>query len=324
MTETAQHHLIDIHRDWTGLAPEARGATVAMGNFDGVHRGHRAVIDAARQARPEAPLGVVTFEPHPRDYFAAAAGKPAASFRLMNAPARAHRLARLGVRQLYELPFGPVLAGLDPEAFARDVLRDGLGVVHVAVGEDFRFGRARAGDAETLARLGAQMGFGVTVVPLTGLPGDEPASSTAIRAALAEGRPRDAEAMLGHWHRIEGPVLHGEKRGRELGYPTANMAVDGLLLPRLGVYAVLADVLSGPHRGSYRGVASLGVRPMFGENTPNLETHLFEFSGDLYGAEMSVALVDYLRPEARFDSLDALIAQMDADSAAARQALDAR
>jgi len=148
-------------------------------------------------------------------------------------------------------------------------------------------------------------------------------SSTNIRQALAEGRPRDAAAMLGHWHRIEGEVLHGEKRGRDLGYPTANMSVEGLHLPRLGVYAVLVDVLTGPHKGSYHGAASLGVRPMFGVNTPNLESFLFDFKGDLYGQHLSVALVDYLRPEMKFDGLPALIAQMDQDCERARTLLAA-
>ena len=312
-----QNPPMHIHRAWTGLPASARGATVAMGNFDGIHRGHRAVLDAARAARTDAPLGVVTFEPHPRQVFA----PDSPPFRLMDATARANRLARLGVSQLFELPFGPVLAGLTPEAFARDVLAHGLDVVHVSIGADFRFGHKRAGDAAVLADLGRQLGFGVTAVPLSGLAGDEPASSTAIREALAEGRPRDAERMLGHWHRIEGPVLHGEKRGRELGYPTANMSVADRLLPKLGVYAVLVEVLGGPHRGSYRGVASLGVRPMFGDNAPNLETYIFDFSGDLYGAELSVALVEYLRPEQKFDSLDALIAQMREDEARARKVL---
>ena len=315
-----QNPPMHIHRDWTGLPVSARGATVAMGNFDGIHLGHRAVLDAARAACPDAPLGVVTFEPHPREFFSS--DDP--PFRLMDAKTRANRLARSGVSHLFELPFGPLLAGLTPEAFARDVLAEGLGVVHVAVGADFRFGHKRAGDAAVLADLGLRFGFGVTAVPLSGLPGDEPASSTAIRDALAEGRPRDAERMLGHWHRIEGPVLHGDKRGRELGYPTANMSVAGRVLPKLGVYAVLVDVLTGPHRGGYRGVASLGVRPMFGDNAPNLETYLFDFSGDLYGAQLSVALVEYLRPEMKFEgpqALDDLVAQMRRDEVRARAAL---
>lgn len=306
---------MQILTHWQGLAAGARGASVAMGNFDGVHLGHRSVIDLAAQSGP---LGVVTFEPHPREYFAPAA--PA--FRLMNAEARAHRMEKLGVTKLYELPFGPDLAGMEAETFAREVLCRGLGVAHVTVGADFRFGKGRTGSAETLRDFGAACGFGVTIAPLLHIDGLE-ISSTAIRTALAEGRPRDAAAMLGHWHRIEGAVVHGEKRGRLLGYPTANIGVQGLHLPRLGVYAVKADVLTGPQAGSHIGAASLGVRPMFGDNLPNLEVHLFDFTGDLYGHHLSVAFVDYLRPELRFDGLPALIAQMDADCAQARAILSA-
>lgn len=289
-----------------------------MGNFDGVHLGHRSVIDAARAAC-DAPLGVITFEPHPREFFA----PDSPAFRLMNAESRANRLARLGVEHLYELPFDAVLAGLSPEGFAREVLVDGLGVRHITVGADFCFGRKRSGNAQVLARLGRELGFGVTVAPLVG-NGAVQYSSTAIRMALAEGRTREAERMLGHWHRIDGEVLHGDKRGRDLGYPTANMAVDGLHLPALGIYAVLVDVLTGPDRGSYKGVASIGVRPMFGENRPNLEVHIFDFAADLYGQHLSVALVEYLRPEAKFDGLPALVAQMDRDSVRAREILATR
>ncbi|MCF3974598.1 bifunctional riboflavin kinase/FAD synthetase [Paracoccus salsus] len=304
-----------IHRDWSGLPSDARGATIAMGNFDGLHLGHRAVIEAASRAA-DAPLGVITFEPHPREYFV----PDTQPFRLMNAEARANRMARLGVEHLYELPFGPVLAGLTPQAFAREVLVDGLGVRHVTVGLDFCFGTKRAGNAKTLAELGAQLGFGVTAVPLVGTGGQD-YSSTAVRTALTEGRTRDAEKILGHWHRIEGEVVHGEKRGRDFGWPTANMRMEGLHLPRLGVYAVLVDVLTGPDRLSCLGVASLGVRPMFGRNAPNLEVHLFDFEGDLYGQHLSVALVEFLRDEASFDSIDGLIDQIAADAAQARAVL---
>lgn len=298
----------------TADTPALRGASVAMGNFDGIHRGHQAVIDLAR--RPDLPLGVITFEPHPRQVFA----PDAPPFRLMNAESRRNRLQRLGVDILYELPFSRDLAALTPESFALQVLADGLGVRHVVVGADFCFGRGRSGTVDMLRDFGARMGFEVTVSGLIGGDGGV-FSSTAIRTALSEGRVRDAAEMLGHRHRIDGPVLHGEKRGRGLGYPTANMAVEGLHLPRLGVYAVKVEVMGGPHKGCFDGVASLGVRPMFGENTPNFEVHLFDFQGDLYGTHLSVALVDYLRPEARFDSLAALIAQMDADSAQARAIL---
>ena len=302
-----------IFRDHSALPEDARGASAAIGNFDGVHRGHQHVLDLART---DAPLAVVTFEPHPREVFA----PDAPPFRLMSPETRAHRLEKLGVELLFELPF-PAIAPLSAEAFMADVLADGLGLGHVVTGADFRFGKGRAGDVAALRDGGARLGFAVTTAELLGE--EAPVSSTAIRAALTEGRPRDAAAMLGHWHRIDGPVLHGEKRGRDLGYPTANLSVDGLHLPRLGVYAVLFDVLDGPHRGAHRGVASLGVRPMFGENAPNLETHLFDFSGDLYGAPVSVALVDFLRPEMTFDGLPGLIAQMDRDSAQARDILDA-
>ncbi len=303
------------HFHWQGLAPSTRGTSVAMGNFDGVHRGHQAVIDLARGP---APLGIITFEPHPRQFFAPAA--PA--FRLMNAEARANRLARLGVQHLFQLPFDATLARLTPEAFVTEVLHEGLGIAHVVVGADFCFGKGRAGKAQDLATLCETRGIRTTIAPLVTENGTE-ISSTQIRTALTEGRPRDAAAMLGHWHRIEGEVLHGEKRGRELGYPTANLSVDGLHLPKLGVYAVLVDILTGPQAGSHHGVASLGVRPMFGENRPNLETFLFDFKGDLYGHHLSIALVDYLRPELKFDGLDALITQMDADSVKARAVLAA-
>ncbi|MGP9791737.1 bifunctional riboflavin kinase/FAD synthetase [Roseinatronobacter sp. NSM] len=305
-----------IVNHWTSLDTACRGASVAMGNFDGVHLGHQTVIDLAR--RDDAPLGIVTFEPHPREFFAPAAPP----FRLMNAEARANRLARMGVGCLYQLPFGPELSGFSPQDFAQVVLHQGLGVSHVVVGADFCFGKGRAGTAEDLAQYGRDLGFDVTIAPLL-RDHDAVYSSTAIRTALSDGRPRDAARMLGHWHRIDGMVLHGEKRGRVLGYPTANMSITGLHPPRFGVYAVQVDVLTGPHQGRYGGVASMGVRPMFGENLPNLESFLFDFTGDLYDVHLSVALVEHLRDEAKFDSLDALIAQMDRDSAQARAILAA-
>ena len=295
-----------------------RGATAAMGNFDGVHRGHRAVIDMARNARPDAPLGVVTFTPHPRRFFA----PDAPPFELMDFNTKARRLEMLGVDLLFALDFDAALAAMTPRAFCEQILNAALGLAHVTVGADFCFGAKRAGDGATLRAESARLGFGVTLATLVA-DGDAEISSTAIRAALADGRPEDAARMLGHWHRIEGVVGHGDKRGRDLGYPTANIALGALALPRFGVYAVKVDVLDGPHRGSHGGVASLGVRPMFGEGRPNLEVFLFDFAGDLYGARLSVALVAFQRPEARFDSVPAFIAQMDADAAEARARLAA-
>jgi len=305
---------MQIITHWKNADQGCRGASAALGNFDGLHRGHQAVIERAR--RPGLPLGVVTFEPHPREFFA----PDAPPFRLMNAESRRNRLERLGVDCLFQLPFNAEMAGLTPEEFARDVIAEGLGLCHVVVGEDFCFGQRRAGTALMLQEFGARFGFEVTVLPLIGGMAGA-ISSTAIRQALSDGQPEEAARMLGHRHRIDGAVQHGEKRGRELGYPTANMPLEGLHLPRFGVYAIRVQVMSGPHAGEYDGVASLGVRPMFGENTPNLEAHLFDFNGDLYGTHLSVALVSYLRGEEKFDTLEALITQMDSDSARARSIL---
>ena len=307
-----------VIRDYHFVAPNDRGASVAVGNFDGVHLGHQAVIGLACKAGAEigAPLGVLTFQPHPREYFQ----PDAPSFRLMGSQARATRLQKLGVERLYELNFNASMAALSPREFAQNVICDGLGLRHIVVGADFCFGQGRAGTVEDLQRFGQEMGFGVTVAPLLEA-GQGQVSSTSIRQSLSDGRPRDAAEQLGHWHRIEGPVIGGEQRGRELGYPTANMSVDGLHLPKLGVYAVLVEVLDGPFQGSYHGAASLGVRPMFGENTPNLETFIFDFSGDLYGAKLSVGLVEFLRPELKFDGLQALIDQMEQDCRKARDIL---
>ncbi len=309
---------MQIIRDPFFMDTADRGAVVAIGNFDGVHLGHRAVIELARAiaAQTKAPLGVLTFEPHPRQFF-----RPdAAPFRLMNAAARAHRLEKLQVEKLLELPFNSALSGLSAQEFASLILRDQLGLRHVIVGEDFQFGKNRTGHAADLVRFGADLGFGVTVAPMVSLPGGE-VSSTAIRTALTMGKPRDAAAMLGHWHRIEGPVIRGDQRGRDLGYPTANMSITGLHPPRFGVYAVKVDVLDGPHQGQYNGAASIGVRPMFGTNTPNCESYIFDFKADLYGATLSVGLIDYLRPELKFDGLPALITQMAADCTQAQDIL---
>ena len=307
-----------IIRDYQFVKSSDKGASVAVGNFDGVHIGHQHVIEIARQwgRKNKSPLGVLTFEPHPRSYFFPAGP----NFRLMSSDAKATRLNKLNVEKLYELNFNKTLSSLTPFEFADQVISKGLGLRHLVVGEDFCFGKGRVGTVKDLISLGSSMGFEVTIAELMETEIGQ-VSSTSIRNALAEGRPKDAARQLGHWHRIEGLVMGGEQRGRELGYPTANMSLDGLNLPHLGVYAVLVDVLNGEHVGSYNGVASLGVRPMFGENTPNLETFVFDFSGDLYGATLSVALVEFMRPEIKFDSLENLVVQMDEDSLKAREIL---
>ena len=310
-----------------GLSPEAplasRPTAVAIGNFDGVHRGHRAVIGAAGAAAEAQGLrfGVLTFEPHPREVFQ----PDAPPFRLTREPLKARKLAGIGVEALFVLPFGPDLSSLTPEQFAEQILARRVGARQVAVGADFRFGAKRAGDVSNLVELGERLGFSVEVVAKIGDPaGLAPEfSSSAVRAALQDGRPADAARILGDWHRIEGAVERGDQRGRELGYPTANLPLTGVLHPAYGVYAVKAEVLDGPHQGVYDGVASLGLRPTFDKTVANFETFLFDFSGDIYGATLSVSLVAFLRPELKFTELQALIDQMDQDSLDARAALAA-
>ncbi len=294
----------------------ARRASVAMGNFDGVHLGHQSVIDLARQHN--APLGVISFEPHPRSYFS----PDSPAFRLMNAAAKAHQLEKIGVEILFDLPFDNKLSSLTAEEFVRLILAENLGVSHVVVGADFQFGKGREGNVKMLAALCKTHGIAVTIAPL--ISGDNGMySSSAIRASLAAGQPAEAKKMLGHWHRIDGIVEKGDQRGRELGFPTANISVNGLHLPRFGVYAVFFDVLDGPHKGSYLGASSLGERPTFGRNIPNLEVHVLDFNGDLYGANVSVALVEFQRPELKFDHLDDLIVQMKNDCIKSRAILKA-
>ena len=313
-----------MRRFQTNHIPDyARGAAVAIGNFDGVHLGHQDVIDVARAqaTKTNAPLGILTFEPHPRSFFAAKFNKELPPFRLMSAEARAHRLEKLGVDLILELPFNQDLCDLSDWEFSRQILSKAFGLSHVVVGADFCFGKGRLGTAASLSAYASNLGFDVTIADLKNHDA-QVISSTNIRNALAAANPRRAAAMLGHWHRLEGPVEHGEKRGRELGYPTANMSIDGLQPPAFGVYAVLIDVLTGPHAGSYHGAASIGVRPMFGKNRPNCETFIFDFRGNLYGETVSVGLVEYLRGEEEFDGLEALITQMDADCIRAHKILD--
>ncbi len=291
---------------------DARGYSVALGNFDGVHAGHRAIIDAAMQAGGK--LGVATFEPPPRAFF-----RPDdPPFRLYRPARRNARLAELGAEAVYELPFNADMASMTDEDFARDVLRDGLGASHVTVGFDFRFGRSRMGDAARLSSLGRALGFGVTIVEKIEALGSK-ASSTAVREALIAGEPERAAEILGHDWVVDGPVEHGEKRGRTIGFATANLHLGELIHPRHGVYAVRCRLQGETKwRG---GVANFGRTPTTGIRDPLLEAHIFDFDQDIYGQTLEVALVSFLRPEFKFDVLDDMIAQMDRDAAKARAIL---
>ncbi len=290
------------------------GPTLALGNFDGVHRGHQAVIAAARNIRPDAPLAVATFDPHPRSFFA----PESPPFRLTLMPEKSRKLAMLGVGTCYVLPFDAALSAMTPEAFVTDVLVGSIGVSAVTVGGDFRFGANRAGNTATLEALGREHGFAVTA--LDSVADEEGAlySSSSARAALRGGNPMDAAAILGEMHRIRGIVEQGDQRGRKLSFPTANLALDDILAPKFGVYAVEVEIMDGPHKGRVPGVANLGMRPTFEKTVPILEAHLFDFDGDLYGTEIAVGLIDYIRDERKFDGLDALTKQIAADVQTAR------
>ncbi len=320
--------MVDTVRDWRDLPDRLRGAAVAIGAFDGVHRGHQAVIAEARSAAGDlgAPLAVVSFDPHPRRWFQ----PDAAPFRLMTPAQMAAALAPLGVDRLYLLPFDGRMAGMSDEAFARDVLagphaarnatghKDGLGILHAAVGFDFTFGKGRTGSPEALRAYGQALGFTVGVVQRVDDPGGLKLSSSAVREALNAGDMARAAAILGRPFAIAGEVIHGDKRGRTIGAPTANIALGDYMRPAYGVYATRSRL---PDGRVIDGVANLGVRPMFEIAQPLLEVWLFDFAGDLYGQTIETELVCLLRGEMKFDDLDALKRQIDADAKAARAAL---
>lgn len=292
----------------------ARGAALAIGNFDGVHRGHQALLLAARDvaAKTGAKAGVMLFEPHPREFFQPE--RP--HFRLTPLPRKLELLDSFGLDLAVVLRFDAALAGLSAEAFIEQVLVRQLGVSHVVVGYDFHFGKGRSGDPETLRQARAAHCFGVTVVAQVAEAG-EICSSSAIRAELAQGDVQGAAEMLGHWWRVNGTVIGGARRGTGLGFPTANVALAAGTALAHGIYAVRV-LLDGE---SHEGAAYLGTRPTFDDGPPLLEVFLFDFDGDLYGREIAVEFIDFIRGDMRFDVEEALKAQMQADCDRARTIL---
>ncbi|WP_326523544.1 bifunctional riboflavin kinase/FAD synthetase [Sphingomonas sp.] len=299
----------------TRIPDALRGAIVALGNFDGFHLGHQAVVGAAvARARAEGrPALVATFDPHPVRHF-----KPdAAPFRLTTLDQRERLFADAGADAMLVFAFDAVLARLDARAFVQERLLDLTGAAGVVTGEDFTFGHKRSGDIGVLRALGDELGFAVeTVGPVAA--GGEAVSSSRIREALQAGRPRDAARLLTRPFAIEGVVQGGAKLGRTIGYPTANIAMGNYLRPAYGIYAVRARL---PDGRMVNGAANLGIRPSFTPPVELLEAYLFDFSDDLYGQTIEVELIEYLRPEAKFDDLDALKAQMARDCDAARAVL---
>ncbi|MFN3229461.1 MAG: bifunctional riboflavin kinase/FAD synthetase [Asticcacaulis sp.] len=307
--------MIRLH-SWVDLPQTCRGASLALGNFDGVHKGHQTVIaDAARAARAlGCPLGVVSFDPHPRRFFQ----PDLPPFRLMTLDQQTRALADLGVDLFYVLPFDASMAALSDEAFAQTILSEGLGARHVAVGFDITYGKGRSGSPQSLQAQGQTLGFGVSVTPECRSQNGIKYASSAIRTALENGDPVSAAQAMGRPFAIEGVVSHGVKRGRTLGFPTLNIALGDYQRPRFGVYATRTTLADGR---AIPGVANLGQRPSVEGTEARLEVHLFDVNEDLYGQTVETQLLTFIRPEQRFEGLDALKAQITKDSATARDLL---
>lgn len=313
---------MQILRQIKDVPAAVQNCVVILGNFDGVHRGHQAVIGQGAEiaGRLGAPLVVLTFEPHPRSFF-----RPHdPPFRLTPSRSKARQIAALGVDALVVLDFDVAFSQIAAEDFVQQVLIDGLHARHIVVGHDFRFGRQRSGDAAMLRVMGEPNGFRVTTIAPVASADGETYSSSHIRENIVAGKPGHAAAMLGRPFEVEGTVQHGEKRGRALGFPTANIDIGGYVHPALGVYAVRAAIDPNGAPEWIDGVAYFGDRPTVDGKGLLLEVNLFDYDGDLYGRNMRVALIEYLRPDHRFDSLEALQKQIAEDSATARRILRVR
>lgn len=303
---------LKIVHGWKGLAGADRGASVALGNFDGVHLGHQQVIEGAIEGgrRHGVPVAVISFDPHPRRLFQP--DEPA--FRLMTTDQQARALEAMGVDLFYVLPFDFEMANFSDRDFALKVLHEGLGVRHVAVGFDISFGKGRTGSPGLMRQYGEQMGFTVSVAEAVG-EGAEKYSSTGVREALREGRPQDAAHILGQPFAIEGVVRRGQQLGRQLGFPTANVFMADYVVPRLGVYATRTRL---PDGRVVPGVANIGNNPTTGEVETRLEVWLFDFDEDLYGQVIETSLIAFLRPEEKFASIDEMVEQIRRDEQQAR------
>ncbi|PCJ59345.1 MAG: riboflavin biosynthesis protein RibF [Rhodospirillaceae bacterium] len=307
-----------ILRHTYDVPPEAKGAVVAIGNFDGIHRGHRAVLDAARsQAQALATAtAVLTFDPHPRSFFA----PEAPPFQLTSLRDKAHALERLGIDFLIVRHFDAAFAARSAESFAEHELAENLQIAHAVTGSDFRFGQGRKGDAAMLQALATRFGFGYTAVAPVMAQGD-PFSSTKIRDHLRHGRPGEAAKLLGRYWEITGRVEHGAGLGRDLGFPTANLALGDHLRPKAGIYAVRAGCDAGKDTVWQDGVAYLGTRPTFDGQSLRLEVNFFNAPGTLYGKQLRVQLIAYLREDATFADAETLKLQMAKDRAQAFEVL---
>jgi len=303
-----------IIRNSTECPAALKGTALAIGNFDGVHRGHQAVLKVARDAAHTSgsPSGVMTFEPHPRQFFQP--DRPL--FRLTPEPLKLRLFEALNLDLAVVLAFDKALSSRPARTFVEDILVGGLGVSHVVTGSDFHFGKGRDGNPDVLREFGTELGFGVTIVDPQG-SGDEVYSSTQVRESLRQGNPQAAADILGYWWRMSGKVTGGDKRGHGLGFPTANIAVpDGFDLKH-GIYAVRVYAKGA----RFDGASYLGTRPSFDNGKPVIETFLFDFSDDLYGQDIELEFIEFLRDDGKFESPQGLVEQMQADCDKARAAL---
>jgi riboflavin kinase/FMN adenylyltransferase len=313
---------MEIYRTLDAVSPSARDGVVVLGNFDGVHRGHQAVIGEAKDAaaKNQEPLVVVTFDPHPRMFF-----RPHdAPFYLTSIEQKATQLQALGVDHLLTLPFDTALSEQRPEDFVEQVIVKALGAKSVTVGFNFRFGHRRSGDGALLEEIGAAKGFDVNLVNAVSSAGGGIYSSTHVREHLTAGKPAQAAMLLGRPFEIAGPVVKGDQRGRELGFPTANLELGSYIQPAFGGYVVRAGLEVEGETRWIDAVANIGNRPTLDGTRILLETHLFEFNEDIYGRHLRVALIEFLRPEQKFDGIEALKERIEIDSAIARRMLKIR
>lgn len=308
-----------VFRHTTDLPAEARGTVVAIGNFDGVHRGHRSVLDQAEAEarRLGTRTSVLTFEPHPRQVFQ----PDLAPFRLSSLRTKTRLLEEAGMAHLFILHFDWDLAAVTADAFVTRILTGNLGARHVVTGEDFRFGNKRKGDTALLRRWGEELGFGVSTLPPVHDEYGDVISSSRIRKRLQVGGVREAAWLLGrHWE-LEGRVEHGAQKGRSIGFPTANIALGSYLEPAHGIYAVRAGIDRGAETVWWDGVAYIGRRPVVQGEKVLLEVFIFDSNPDLYDQHLRVRLIDFVRGDAPFESLETMKAQIETDCAAARNIL---
>lgn len=305
-----------IINGYQNIPPEALRATAVIGNFDGMHLGHQAIIKSAKEIANNlsTPLGVITFDPHPREYFI----PNAPPFKLIGRDSKMEWFKTLGVDYVYELAFTEELAKVTAFAFLDTILHRALKLKHVIVGRDFCFGKDRQGTADYLIKTAHSLGFSASICKPVASKNGQQISSTRVRKALSKGAVEKAKNMLGHFHALRGYVVEGDKRGNRLGYPTANISLDNLHLPRLGIYACYAHVLSGASAGCYKAVTSIGIRPMFKQTKPTCETFIFNFHHSIYGESLSILLVHFLREEKEFKSIEDLVTQMQFDCIRAR------